>query len=594
FALSVFGLLISTLIIGVVFKLALGLIGIDIPYFISFLFGAIISATDPVAVLSIFKEYGVPKRLSYLFEGESLINDGTAVALFLIILEMTMSGVFGMDSVLMGVYTFTTMLIGGILYGLFAGFFFSKVLQYVRNNMWVEITITLIMAHTTFITAELISEHFHLFQLSPIIATTVGALVLGNYGKYKISPKVEHMMDNFWGYFGFISNSLIFLLMGILIARLDMNFASMILPIIIAIVVVAVARFVSVYMAIKPLNNIWFNDPIPGNWIKLLSWGSLRGAIAITMVLLIDPNLTIEGWTLESTPRQFIEAITFSCIIFTLLIKATSIGSFIQKMGINDMSKEDEFTQHQVKEILDQSSISKLNNLHSKKYINPETYKSLVHKYELDDIKEQKEIEQCAIEHCAFERMIRKYALGIEKKTVLEAYEHAEIGERSLRQVLRKIEGQLFRIDTGKSQIKLTSEMKKSNIFELLYDKYHVLQDRYMETNTNVHKYMFYRTRQVTAGKVVKELKKFQLQFHKECNSAFDTVIAQYETWYEDARSKKQATILDNFEKQSLEREKIIVDKNIIHLQEGLIHSFYKKSIISEKVYQILLEDIQK
>ncbi|MEA3304458.1 MAG: cation:proton antiporter, partial [Patescibacteria group bacterium] len=240
FALSVFGLLISTLIIGIVFKLALGLIGIDIPYFISFLFGAIISATDPVAVLSIFKEYGVPKRLSYLFEGESLINDGTAVALFLIILEMTMSGVFGMDSVLMGVYTFTTMLVGGILYGLFAGFFFSKVLQYVRNNMWVEITITLIMAHTTFITAELISEHFNLFQLSPIIATTVGALVLGNYGKYKISPKVEHMMDNFWGYFGFISNSLIFLLMGILIARLDINFASMILPIIIAIVVVAV------------------------------------------------------------------------------------------------------------------------------------------------------------------------------------------------------------------------------------------------------------------------------------------------------------------------------------------------------------------
>lgn len=185
--LSVISLLISALFIAGALFFIFDLIGLALPFIVLLLFAALISATDPVAVLALFKEYGAPRRLSLIFEGESLFNDGTAVALFLIVLEIAIIGFHGVPSVLEGVFLFSTMVAGGILFGLFTGALFSRGIQMTRSNEGVSIMLMMVSAHITFILSEIISEHFVIYgqeiKFSSIIATTVAAMFIGNYGR---------------------------------------------------------------------------------------------------------------------------------------------------------------------------------------------------------------------------------------------------------------------------------------------------------------------------------------------------------------------------------------------------------------------------
>lgn len=158
--LAIFGLLISTLVIGFSLTFILSLFSIEIPLIVSLLFGAIISATDPVAVISLFKEYSAPKRLTLIFEGESLFNDGTAVAMFVVLLGVIVEndGVLNSGSVISGTGVFVSMLVLGIVLGIFFGALFSKLLGYAKNEN-LQITLSLLVAHFTFIVSEIINEH---------------------------------------------------------------------------------------------------------------------------------------------------------------------------------------------------------------------------------------------------------------------------------------------------------------------------------------------------------------------------------------------------------------------------------------------------
>jgi len=232
--LAVLGLLISIVFIGFVGHWALHFMGRDVPLLVTLLFGAIISSTDPVAVLSLFKEYGAPHRLTLIFEGESLFNDATSFALFLVFLDIFVHGYTGFPTILEGLFSFTTMLLGGIVFGLLMGFMFSKLIQLVKGNEHLEITLTLLVAHFTFILTELISEHLiilgHEIHLSSIISTLISSMVMGNYGRFKMSHGVEEYMEKFWSYFAFVSNSLVFILMGLMFANLSIELKIAILP----------------------------------------------------------------------------------------------------------------------------------------------------------------------------------------------------------------------------------------------------------------------------------------------------------------------------------------------------------------------------
>ena len=196
--LATLGVVIATLIAGFLVYWLVGL-----PLLMALLFGAIISATDPIAVLSITKEMGVSKRLSLLLEGESLFNDGTAVVLFQILLAGVITGNFSLAT---GVGRFLQSVLGGAMIGLVLGYLVSKVTSRIDEPQ-IEITLTTILAYSSY----LLAHHFH---VSGVIATVVAGLIVGNLGTKGMSPRTRVALWSFWEYGSFVINSILFLLIG--------------------------------------------------------------------------------------------------------------------------------------------------------------------------------------------------------------------------------------------------------------------------------------------------------------------------------------------------------------------------------------------
>lgn len=455
--LAVLGLLISIVFIGFVGRWALHLMGREIPLLVTLLFGAIISSTDPVAVLSLFKEYGAPHRLTLIFEGESLFNDATSFALFLVFLDIFIHGYTGFPTILEGLFSFTTMLLGGIVFGLIMGFMFSKLIQLVKGNEHLEITLTLLVAHFTFILTELISEHLiilgHEIHLSSIISTLIASMVMGNYGRFKMSHGVEEYMEKFWSYFAFVANSLVFILMGLMFAHLSIELKIAILPILAIILVVAVARIVSIYVSVSIINTFKLEDNIPRSWQQLLSWGSLRGALAIVMVLLIPDDLTLPGWSLAYSIKDFITALTIGCIYFTLLIKATTIGIIIRKLKIDALSDQEDLSYFQSKSLIYHDMLAKLDDLLKHKQISGNQHQDLSDYYR--SLLDQQHIgynEPKLGSERLIEDMLSLFALNLEKTELKEIFRRDEINETGYKKILNTLETQIARVIQEREQ----------------------------------------------------------------------------------------------------------------------------------------------
>jgi len=226
--LAVVGICISSGIIGWTLYLIFWLIGFKVPFLVTLLFWVIISATDPVAVLAIFQTLWAPRRLALLFEWESLFNDGTAVALFLVVLWIIMSWAsFDIITFTEWFTSFFSMMVGWAIFGWLIWMFFAKLVWSIKNAEPIEILLTMILAHITFLLAEFLTEYIHedlwihYIWVSWVIATVIAWVVMWNYGKYKITPRVEHAVEQMWEFFAFISNSVVFILMWLYLSNLE-------------------------------------------------------------------------------------------------------------------------------------------------------------------------------------------------------------------------------------------------------------------------------------------------------------------------------------------------------------------------------------
>lgn len=175
------------------------------------LYGAIISATDPVAVVALLKELGAPKQLSTLIEGESLLNDGTAVVVFYVLLAMVENKEGAEDPGLIAI-EFIQLSGGGPIFGIIVGFIVSFLLGKIYNNYVLEVNTTIVACYIMFYLAEFTILHF-----SGILALVAFGLSMAYNGKYKISPESEHALHHVWGYIGFSAETVIFILSGVLI-----------------------------------------------------------------------------------------------------------------------------------------------------------------------------------------------------------------------------------------------------------------------------------------------------------------------------------------------------------------------------------------
>jgi len=210
------------------------------------LFWVIISATDPVAVLAIFKHMWVPKRLRLLFEWESLFNDWTSIAVFLILLEIAQAPIITSGTLLQWLWTFLMMVIWWMLLWIGTWIIFSYIIKSIKNNEYAEITLIMVLAHITFFLAEYISHISHdrsiHIQLSWVIATAYAALIMGNFWKTKITPKVEEYMEKFRWFFSFVCNALVFLLMWLMIGNIAIPLWD-IWPVLVTCIVIVTSKF---------------------------------------------------------------------------------------------------------------------------------------------------------------------------------------------------------------------------------------------------------------------------------------------------------------------------------------------------------------
>ena len=332
--LATVGVLAATLITGFAAHWLLGL-----PLLVALVFGAITAATDPISVLSIFKELTVPRRLSIIVEGESLFNDGTAAVLFGILVAGVGSGTPGIPT---GVRSFVVEVVGGVAVGTTLGYIFSKFTQKIDEPA-IEITLTTVLAYSSYLAAQ--SLH-----LSGVIATVAAGLTVGNLGaRIGMSPRTRIAVWSFWEYLSFIVNSLVFLLIGLQvhIGTLLRDWPATTL----AIATVVLGRAVSVY-GLVPITSL-FQPRIPFRWQHVLVAGGIRGALALALALSLGRTFPY---------REQILAMTFGVVAFTIVGQGLAIRPLLSILGMSRV-REDVYELARVRQIAVSSARSELDEL---------------------------------------------------------------------------------------------------------------------------------------------------------------------------------------------------------------------------------------
>ena len=421
-ALAIVGLLVSAFFIAFAGYWGLAAIGLEVPFVVVLLFGALISATDPVAILALFKDFGAPRRLALIFEGESLFNDATSLALFLIVLESVSAGFQGASSVLQGIFIFISMLLGGTVFGFFMGWFFSKLLQIARHEH-LQISLTMLAAHTTFLAGRIHLSFAHADgQADPCFIhprhrnRLTGHRQLWPLQDHAQSPGIH---EHFWSYAAFVANSLVFILLGLLFTTLSVSLLDILPALVVIIIVVMVARALSVYPVIGVMNAIRREQPIPLSWQHLMAWGSLRGALAVTMVLIIPDTLSHPEWKQDYSIKEFILALTIGCIYFTLFIKATSMNSAIRRFRINELHGLEPMEYLEGKVYVYAQSLLRLLSLHDQPHVDEKALQALQAKYTGLYQEAFRELSRNTHDSAAmFARVLRIHAIGVEKHTL--------------------------------------------------------------------------------------------------------------------------------------------------------------------------------
>lgn len=346
--LSVVGVLAATAITGYAVHQFLGL-----PVMTALLFGALISATDPIAVIALFRDLNVSKRLAVLVEGESLFNDGTAAVVFQLMLAGILTNEF---DPIMGIRRFLVVSVGGVLVGAVVGFAASKITAYVDEPR-IEITLTTIVAYGSY----LLAEHLH---VSGVIATVIAGLTVGNYGAHSgMSARTRVSVWAFWEYAAFLINSLVFLLIGI-----EVHLAQILefwQPIVLAIGAVLLGRVLVVY-ALAPLSGR-FEKPIPSRWNPVMVWGGLHGSVSIALALSLP---------LDFPGRANILTLCFGVVAFSIVVQGLSMRPLLRWLGIVEET-DSAYSLIKARQLTLSASRAELEHLKRMRAISPTVFEGL-------------------------------------------------------------------------------------------------------------------------------------------------------------------------------------------------------------------------
>lgn len=311
------GVVLSTFVVGTLAYLLLVLLALDAPYAYCLLFGALISPTDPIAVMATLKKAGIGKSLETKIAGESLFNDGVGVVVFIVILSVVQqpeAASVGQGFVLRAVEIFLFEAVGGVLFGYLLGVLGFWILKSV-DNYQVEILLTLGLVMGGYTLA-------HNIHTSGPIAVVVAGLLIGNRGrKYAMSVTTRERLDNFWELLDEILNVVLFVLIGLEVLVLELKGAYFTAGLL-AIPLVLLARFVSVGLPISLLRALT-NTTFSAHAVKILAWGGLKGGISVALALTLPPG----------PQRDMFLVITYVVVIFSITAQGLTIGRVAKRLS---------------------------------------------------------------------------------------------------------------------------------------------------------------------------------------------------------------------------------------------------------------------
>ncbi|MFC3152886.1 cation:proton antiporter [Litoribrevibacter euphylliae] len=319
--LAVPGLIVATMLTA---GLAQWAFPFDWSWALCLMFGALISATDPVAVVALLKEVSSRKRLETLIEGESLLNDGTAIVFFSLFYGWVLMGMDQDVNVFAVAAEFSWVVSAGLLIGLVVGGWSIIWLGRVFNDPMIEISLSIMVAYLVFLLAESI-------HVSGVVAVVTLALMYASIGRTRISPEVAGFLHHFWEMMAHIANTLIFLLVGVLVAvRVPLTNLDLWQALIILYVGIMAIRSFAVTLFMPILKRIGIG--INREKAIVLVWGGLRGAVSLALALTVAAN--------DQIPKEIGDQVMFLCagiVVLTILINGTTMGQVLHWLGLDKL-----------------------------------------------------------------------------------------------------------------------------------------------------------------------------------------------------------------------------------------------------------------
>lgn len=392
-------------------------------------FAALIAATDPIAVVGLFKSLGAPKRLAILVEGESLINDGTAVVVFTLMFGLATGKNL---TVANGVAQFFVVAGAGGLVGLLFGFGVSWLTHQIEDPM-VEITLTTVAAYGSFAVAE----HFH---VSGVIATVVAGMLCGNYGaRTGMGPSTKVAVLSFWEYWAFALNSVVFLLIGfevkpeLLVRKWK--------PILVAWVAVTAARAAVVYLSSTLLRLT--KERFPWSWTAILTWGGLRGSLSMVLVLALPRDFP---------HREFLIHITFGVVVISILLQGMTIGPLLRWLDIVRPELHlEEYESKRAAIRAAKAAIDEITRMEDAKRVEGTVLDTLRGRYQSRIRTVEAELQALSVEKGELRQReliaAARHLLLIEKETLLESFHEGYLSKERFETMVGEVDAQILALD---------------------------------------------------------------------------------------------------------------------------------------------------
>ncbi|MCA9518050.1 MAG: Na+/H+ antiporter [Myxococcales bacterium] len=392
-------------------------------------FAAIIGATDPIAVVGLFKSLGAPQRLRVIVEGESLLNDGTSIVTFTLILAFATGQATSTGG---AVLDFVKVVGMGIVVGAAIGFVVTTVIQRVDDAM-IEITLTTIAAYGSFVAAE----HF---EFSGVIATVTAGMLCGNYAvRTGMTPTTRVAVESFWEYIAFALNSIVFLLIGFEVRISALLEAWQ--AIVVAYVAVLAARAVIVFgvtLLVRPTRG-----RIPWSWAGVLVWAGLRGALSMVLVLGLGPDFP---------HRDFLVTITFGVVLLSILVQGVTMAPILRWLGlVRREAAIETYERERGASLSARAALREIHQLAAEGSLHGEAIETLRGEYEERLAAADEALAELRAEAAALGdeelRTARRRLLLVEKARVLDAERSGVIGTAAREELVESIDMRLVALE---------------------------------------------------------------------------------------------------------------------------------------------------